>query len=201
MSTLNLVVIGLGRWGPNHVRNFSVLKDCRVVAVADMAEATCKRIAASDPGVDTYRDYAEVLRRDDVQGVVVCTPTSTHARVCTEALHAGKHVLCEKPLATTGPDAWGLARLARERKRVLMMGHVFLFNPGIETLLRIVQNGVFGKVYCLSAVRQPGPVPQRRKRGLGSRVARYLHIGSRPGQATGRGRIGSRGRTRPGDSL
>ena len=101
-------IIGVGRWGPNHVRNFNALKDCRVVAVADPQEYALARIRARYPDVDCYADFHMILDRPDVDAVVVATPTSLHAQVVREALQAGKHVLCEKPLTSESRDAWEL---------------------------------------------------------------------------------------------
>jgi predicted dehydrogenase len=150
---LRLAVIGLGRWGPNHVRNFSSLPDAQVVAAADPVASTRARIAASFREVACVEDYRELLARDDVDAVVVATPTSTHRVIVSDALGAGKHVLCEKPLAASSADAWSLVAEAERAGRVLMTGHVFLFNGGIEFLARAAREQLAGSLYYLNAVR------------------------------------------------
>ncbi|HMO49565.1 MAG TPA: Gfo/Idh/MocA family oxidoreductase [Kiritimatiellia bacterium] len=147
-----LAVIGLGRWGPNHVRNFNSLPGAEVVVGVDLDEACRKRIAGTY-GIEAVSDYREVLARPDVDAVVVCTPTATHIDVVEAALLAGKHVLCEKPLTHQAADAWKLVRLAEEKKRLLMTGHIFLFNPGIEYLADAVKKATAGPVYYIKAVR------------------------------------------------
>lgn len=150
---IRLAVIGLGRWGPNHLRNFQAVKDCAVVAAAD-TDAVCRaRVQAGYPGVEVVEDYRSVLSRADVDAVVVATPTATHFTIVRDALEAGKHVLCEKPLAAKGKDAWELAQLAGQKKCKLMVGHVFLFNPGIEYLAKALTEKVAGPVYYVNAVR------------------------------------------------
>ncbi len=153
MTGLNLAVIGLGRWGPNHVRNFEALPGCRVVVAADPVEQSRRRIGSAYPRVETVADYREVLARDDVQAVVVATPTATHNEIVRAALAAGKHVLCEKPLTNRSAEAWELAKLAETRRRVLMVGHVFLFNAGIVYLARAIKQGMTGRPYYVNAVR------------------------------------------------
>lgn len=150
---LNLAVIGLGRWGPNHVRNFDAVPGCRVVAAVDPVEATRQRIHAMFPHIECRADYREILAREDVQAVVVATPTATHFEIVRAALQAGKHVLCEKPLTNRSAEAWDLARLAEEKSRVLMVGHVFLFNAGVAYLAQALQKQVAGRPYYVNAVR------------------------------------------------
>ena len=150
---IRIAVIGLGRWGPNHVRNFQALKESPVVAAADTDSACRARIQAVYPAMSIEEDYHRILARNDVDAVVVATPTGTHYEIVRSALEAGKHVLCEKPLASKGRDAWDLVSLAEKRKLHLMVGHVFLFNPGIEYLAKALEEKVAGPVYYLDAVR------------------------------------------------
>ncbi|MBN2562057.1 MAG: Gfo/Idh/MocA family oxidoreductase [Phycisphaerae bacterium] len=148
-----IAVIGLGRWGPNHIRNFHSLKGCAVVAAADPQEKARARVKALYPDVACVSECEEVLRRDDVDAVVVASPTATHFAVVKATLEAGKHVLCEKPLTNVSRDAWELVSLAESRGLILMVGHVFLFNPGIAYLSQAVREGVPGPVYYMNAVR------------------------------------------------
>ncbi len=153
MAALRIAVIGLGRWGPNHVRVFHAMKNTTVVAGADPAAATRERMAVAFPDVDCVADYHQVLARSDVDAVVVATPTGTHHAVVAEALKAGKHVLCEKPLASSSAEAWQLEKLSRELGLTLMVGHVFLFNPGIEYLCQAARDQLAGKLFYASAIR------------------------------------------------
>lgn len=151
--TVSVAVIGLGRWGPNHVRNFQAIKDCSVVAAADTDAASRARLQASFPAMAVEQDYRKILARADIDAVIAATPTGTHYEIVRNALEAGKHVLCEKPLTSKGSDAWELVSLAEKRNLRLMVGHVFLFNPGIEYLARTLEEKAVGPVYYLSAVR------------------------------------------------
>jgi len=152
MSKIRLAIIGLGRWGPNHVRNFVALPDAEVVVGVDPDESSRKRIA-STYGIETIPDYRVALARNDVDAAAICTPTATHAEIVDAALRAGKHVLCEKPITNRAADAWRLAALAKEKQRTLMTGHIFLFNPGIEYLADAVRTESAGRLYYIKAVR------------------------------------------------
>ncbi len=152
-KTLTVGVVGVGRWGPNHVRNFNGIPGCRVKAVADPDGPRRDSIVNSYPGVEAHEDAGRVIGDPAVDAVVVATPTSTHYRLVKAALEAGKHVLCEKPLAADSGQSWELAALAEKHRRRLMVGHVFLFNPGIDYLAAAARNGEAGKLYYISAVR------------------------------------------------
>jgi predicted dehydrogenase len=153
-------VIGAGAWGPNHVRNFAALPDAEVVAVADLRDDRLARVKSLAPGVALFKDAAEMIATAQPDAVVVSTPTKTHYEVVRQALLAGKHVLCEKPLTVTSEDADELVRLAAERDLRLMVGHVFMFNAGIVRLKEIIEAGDLGsRLYYLFARRTNlGPI-------------------------------------------
>lgn len=146
-------IIGLGHWGPNYLRVFNGLENCKVVCAAEPNKDRCDKLRKGYPGVDFVASHTELIRRDDVDAVVIAVPSAMHHAVAREALLAGKHVLCEKPLTTSSEDAWDLVRLAGEKSRVLMTGHVFLFNPGIEYLAAAARDHALGSLYYLGSVR------------------------------------------------
>jgi predicted dehydrogenase len=152
--------IGCGAWGPNHVRNFASLPSAEVVAAADLQEDRLARVKAIAPGIATFTDAAQMLATCNLDAVVVSTPTRTHYDVVRQALSSGVHVLCEKPLCTEGNEADALVRLADEQKKTLMVGHVFMFNPGILKLRELIKSGELGqRLYYLFARRTNlGPI-------------------------------------------
>ena len=93
------------------------------------------------------------MEHPDFDAVVIATPVSTHYEMVRASILAGKHVLCEKPLCKDSEQALDLARLAQEKGRALMVGHVFLFNPGIAKLKELVDTGELGELQYLSASR------------------------------------------------
>jgi len=156
---LAIGVIGCGHWGPNHIRVFSELERSQVLACADTNPARLERIRHRFPRVRTETDYRSLLDDPAIHAVVIATPTGTHARLATEALQAGKHVLLEKPMCATAEEAAALAVLAKNSGVVLMIGHVFLFNSGINKLSEIIAAGELGRIHYLDAVRTNlGPV-------------------------------------------
>ncbi len=158
-SRLNFGVIGCGRWGPNHIRVFSELDRSRVIACADPNEARCAGMSRRFPQVRARTDYHDLLDDEAIDVVVIATPTDTHARITGEALQAGKHVLVEKPICSTSEQARELVRLANDTGLVLMVGHVFLFNNGVNKLREMIDLGELGRIHYLDAVRTHlGPI-------------------------------------------
>ncbi|MBI4718569.1 MAG: Gfo/Idh/MocA family oxidoreductase [Planctomycetes bacterium] len=157
--SLSIGVIGCGHWGPNHVRVFSERERSRVVACADTNPARLARIRDRFPRVAVTTDYAEILHHPQIEAVVIATPTDTHAGIARQALEAGKHVLVEKPMCRTSDEGHDLIAAARLAHRVLMVGHVFVFNNGIRKLRDLIAGGELGGIRYLDAVRTNlGPV-------------------------------------------
>jgi predicted dehydrogenase len=158
-SMIKIGVIGCGSWGPNHIRVFSSLKDCAIVAIADANEKSLAAAGEMFPQVRRFSDHHALLREASADAVVVVTPTKTHFNIVRDALSAGKHVLCEKPLCTDVAEGEQLIALAKSKGLVLMVGHIFLFNSGIIKVKELVDAGEIGVVRSLSAVRTNlGPV-------------------------------------------
>lgn len=151
--------LGLGRWGPNHLRVFQSLPGVRVVLGADPDPERLAAAARLFPQVRFTHDPAEVLGHPRLDAVVIATATATHGPLAAAALEARKDVLCEKPLTTSAAEAQRLVALARERERVLMVSHVFLYNSGIRALRSYIQEGRLGRVQYLYATRTNlGPI-------------------------------------------
>jgi predicted dehydrogenase len=161
MSVIRIAVIGCGHWGPNHIRVFSQLRDSQVVACADLDATRLNAIREQQPQAKFFKDYHEMLRDAECDAVVIATPTRTHYPIVKEALNAGKHVLCEKPLCIQASEGQELIKLAESKNLILMVGHVFLFNPGIVKLKELVRFGDAGRIFYMRAMRTNlGPVRQ-----------------------------------------
>jgi predicted dehydrogenase len=158
-SPLRIGVIGFGQWGPNHVRNFSLQDGCEVVRVCDASENRLKAAQKFLRGVAVTTKPDDITQAADIDAVVVATPTNTHYPLVKAALEAGKDVLCEKPLAQTAAQCLELADLAAKHGRILMVGHVFLYNPGVLHLKTDLDRGELGRIYYMDAIRTNlGPV-------------------------------------------
>jgi len=137
-------VVGCGHWGPNHIRVFSQLKDTDVVMCADLEDARLQNISSNYPDIEAVKDYKKILNNKDIDAVCITTPTNTHYKLTKEALEANKHVLCEKPLTLESDESEELKALAQKNKKILMVGHVFIFNAGINWLKEYIKAGELG---------------------------------------------------------
>lgn len=150
---INIGVIGCGQWGPNHIRNFSHASGSRVLICSDLNVARLAVMKETFRNVRTTTNYREILKNSAIDAVAIATPTQSHYQLVKESLLAGKDVLCEKPLCTKVSEARELIRIAKQKKRILMIGHVFLFNSGIQELKRLIQKKACGKIYYMHSER------------------------------------------------
>lgn len=155
-----LAVIGLGHWGPNYVRNFSQLDGCEVAACVDQDASRVAAFHKTYPGISFYPSTEEMYAKEKLDAVVIATPTATHFEVASEALAHDCHVLVEKPLAMDERECRGLIDLGEKRKRLVMVGHTFLFNDAVIWMKNYLSQGGCGeKIYYLHAVRTNlGPI-------------------------------------------
>src|SRR5215831_8175716 len=149
---LRFGVIGCGYWGPHLVRNIHEIPEAELVAISDLRKDRLDSIGGRYPGIRLFRDHQDLLGAG-VDAVVVASPIHTHYALVREALLAGKHVLVEKPLATSSGEAAELITLASRRQRVLMVGHTFVYNPAVQELARQVHAGELGRIYYGDAAR------------------------------------------------
>ncbi|MEJ2722587.1 MAG: Gfo/Idh/MocA family oxidoreductase, partial [bacterium] len=130
--SVKVAVIGMGYWGKNLVRNFFELGALKVVCDSD--ETPRATIEKSFPGVEFAMDIEAVLADPSIQAVAIATPAVTHHMIAKSALEAGKDVYVEKPLATNLEDGEELVRLARDKGRVLMVGHILRYHSAVQRL-------------------------------------------------------------------
>ena len=150
--SISVAVVGAGYWGPNLIRNFASLPGCKLAAVCDLNPARLAPIAERY-GVHTSTDLELILADPAIDAVAIATPAESHRAVAEACLRAGKHIYVEKPLATNSQDAKVVARLAREMGRVLMVGHLFLYDPAVNRLISLVQEGAIGQVRYVHGIR------------------------------------------------
>jgi predicted dehydrogenase len=154
-----IAIVGCGHWGPNHVRTFNSLTKCRVKCVVDSNEKRLADLRKQFDATDCVQDIEVVLRDPEIDALVIASPTATHYDLARAALAANKHILCEKPLAKTSDQAEELVDMANRARRVLMVGHVFLFNGGIIKLKELCQTGELGTPQYFSSSRTNlGPI-------------------------------------------
>jgi UDP-2-acetamido-3-amino-2,3-dideoxy-glucuronate N-acetyltransferase len=145
-----VVVIGVGDWGSNLVRNFAELGALHGICDVDEARA---REAADAYGARIYRTAAEVCEDPEVGAVAIALPAALHYETASAALHADKHCFVEKPLVLDLGDALRLRDLAAERKLTLMVGHLLEHHPAVRKLEELIERGALGTVHFLHSTR------------------------------------------------
>ena len=140
-------VIGAGFIGPAHFRSFQAVKDCELVAVCDIEAGRAKDAGAKFGIPNVFTDYREMLKGDLVDAVSVCTPNDCHLPQTLAALKAGKHVLCEKPLAMNAAQARKMAEAAKQAKRILMTAQCMRYSGAAQSLKKMIEAGRFGDLY------------------------------------------------------
>ena len=151
---IRIALAGIGHWGPNLLHSI-VTAGGELGWLCDRDADRLGKFAQRYPNVRTTANFAAMLADPSVDAVVIATPTSTHHSFARAALHAGKHVLVEKPLALTSGDANELVELAEAKQRVLLVGHVFQYNATIHALRSFIDRGELGDLR-LGAVVAPG---------------------------------------------
>ena len=158
-TEFGVAVLGCGYWGMNYVRVFSELTESRVLVVCDRQPERLQEVGRRFPGVILTTSIEHMLAVPGVNAVVICTDATTHYRVARPCLEAGKHTLIEKPITTTAADAEELSVLADAAGLTLMVGHTFLYNPGIRKVKECIRQGEVGRVYYLYSSRTNlGPI-------------------------------------------
>jgi predicted dehydrogenase len=141
---LTIGVVGLGYWGPNLARNFAAIPGCAVTWLCDADEAARDRIARTLPAARATADLDDLLGDPDLDAIVLATPVPTHADLAVRALEAGKHCFVEKPLAQSVADAERAVAAAQRAGRVLMVGHLLEYHPGVRRLKELTESGELG---------------------------------------------------------
>ena len=150
---IGIGVIGYGYWGPNLVRNFTDASGARVVSVSDLRVERLAKLQCRYPAIKITTDHREVLNDPSIDAVAVATPVSTHFELAMEALHRGKHVLVEKPLAASIEQGERLLEQAARCRRVLMVDHTFVYTGAVRKIKELVETDGLGQLYYYDSVR------------------------------------------------
>ncbi|MBF0524505.1 MAG: Gfo/Idh/MocA family oxidoreductase [Deltaproteobacteria bacterium] len=152
-KSLQVAQLGAGYWGPNLIRNFYQIKAINQFFVCDLEQANLDKIKANYPKISTTTDIDAILKNPDIDAVIVAIPAFLHYEYAKRALLAGKHVFVEKPLSTTVAESQELIDLAEKNKKVLMVGHTFLYNGAVKKIKEYIDNGELGEVYYILSQR------------------------------------------------
>ena len=143
---ISVGVVGLGYWGPNLARNFAALPDARLAWLCDGRADVRERFAPTFPEARRTSAIDDLLADPELDAVVLATPVPTHAELSVRVLEAGKHCFVEKPIAQSVADAERAVAAAHRSGRVLMVGHLLQYHPGVKRLKALVDEGHLGDV-------------------------------------------------------
>ena len=140
----NIAVVGCGYWGKNLVRNFYELKSLNTICDED--EEKLKSFKKKYPELNVNNNYKTLLEKPEIEAVVISTPAVTHYAFAKDALLANKDVFVEKPIALNYKDGEELVSLAKEKDKILMVGHLLEYHPAVIKLKELVDKGEVGKI-------------------------------------------------------
>jgi len=150
---LNVAVIGCGYWGPNLIRNFYSLPDCKVKKVCDLDSRRLAHMQKLFFAIETTTNAEDVFNDPQIDAVAIATPVRHHYEMAKKSLEATKHTLIEKPIASSSVECKKLIELSKKKKRVLMVGHTFLYSPAVRKIKDIVCSDELGKILYISSRR------------------------------------------------
>jgi predicted dehydrogenase len=156
---ISLGIIGVGRWGPNILRNFVSMEGVDVYMVCDTDSSRLLQIKKRFPQIKTATESSEILENNKLDCIVISTPTSTHFTLAQKSLESGHHVFVEKPLASSTSECQQLIETAEKKNRILFVGHTFKYNAGIRAVKEYIDRGELGEIYLIDANRTNlGPI-------------------------------------------
>jgi predicted dehydrogenase len=139
-------VVGLGYWGPNLARNFDRLAEAELGWLCDSSDEARGRWGEQFPDARVTAELDDLLRDESLDAVAVATHVPSHAELAERVLRAGKHCFVEKPLAQSVAEAEAVVEAAHEAGKVLMVGHLLEYHPGVERLRELIDAGELGDV-------------------------------------------------------
>lgn len=150
---IKIGVIGYGYWGPNVVRNFSMLDGVKVVSVCDRDRKALNRAKKAHGDLEFCTDYNDITGSKDIDAVAIVTPVFTHFELARKALENGKHVFVEKPFTASVKEAEELIALAEKKKLKIMVDHTFLFTSSVRKIKEVVSENALGELYYYDSTR------------------------------------------------
>jgi predicted dehydrogenase len=150
---INVGVVGCGYWGPNLVRNFRSLPDCRLKVMCDLNEERLRHLRSLYPEVEGETQFDRLLQNPEIDAIVVATSVRFHYSMAKASLLAGKHTLIEKPMASSTAECEELIAIAREKGLTLMVGHTFLYSAAVRKIKEIIDHRDIGDLRYISSRR------------------------------------------------
>ncbi len=144
---MNILLIGSGGWGFNHLRALASNSEIKKIFVADLSDDMLKRALKEVPSAIVTKDYREYIEEAD--GVIIATPAETHVKISLDVLESKKPLLVEKPLALKTQEAIDVYKKAKEAKVPLLVGHLLLYHPAVIKIKELLEKGELGKPYYI----------------------------------------------------
>jgi len=157
---LKIGVVGVGFWGSNHVRVLRELESAEMKAVCDIDLEKAKNVAKKFGVPKYYQNLDDMLNREELDAVTVCTPSISHAEIAVRILESGLNVFVEKPLASNPDECLRIIDAAKSNNRFVMTGFIERFNPAVSKAIELLKAGEIGEV-IMSHARRIGWWPQR----------------------------------------
>lgn len=160
MDTIRVGLIGVGGMAQGHIRNLLKLPEVQMVGMADISEVSLEKTKAGHEGavadLPTFADYRKMLETQKPDAVVVCTPHTLHFGQAMDCLDSGAHVLLEKPMVNTVPDAHALITKIAQTGKVVGLGYQRHAQPQFRYIKERIASGEFGAVQAITALQQQG---------------------------------------------
>jgi predicted dehydrogenase len=153
LTPVRVAAVGCGYWGPNVIRNLYSLPGFELSYICDIDPQRLRAVSARYPAVRSTTEIDDIFDDPTIDAVYLSTPVSTHYELVKRALESAKHVLVEKPLATTVYQAEALADLAARSGLTLMVGHTFVFSPPVRKVKELIEAGQIGPIYYIETTR------------------------------------------------
>ncbi len=150
---IKIGLIGCGAWGKNLLRNFANLPGCVLISCCDENPKQMERLRPNYPGIEFTQDHKDIIENPNLDAVVISTPPASHFELCKSAILADKDVFVEKPLVLQVRDGEELVKLAEEKKKILMVGHIMEYHAATLKLKEYMDKGELGEIYYLYSTR------------------------------------------------
>jgi predicted dehydrogenase len=148
-----MAVVGAGAWGKNHIRVFSEMPNVRLKYVCDSDPVKLSSIQKAYSHTTMVEHLDPVLQDPEVNGIVIASSAASHYSLARQGLMANKDLLVEKPMALNLKEAEEMLEMAKERNRILMVGHLLLYHPVVDRLKEMVRSGELGEIYYIYTQR------------------------------------------------
>jgi predicted dehydrogenase len=146
-------VVGFGYWGPNVARNWNQNRRAKLKFICDIKEDRLSVARLAYPSVIVAKDYHELLKDPEIDAISIVTPIESHYQIAKDALLREKHVLVEKPLTASVKQIEELIDIAERKRKILMVGHTFLYSPPVIKIKELISNNVIGDIEFIQLTR------------------------------------------------